>query len=64
MNLEKIGKDLKKAREEKRLTQTELAKKVGLHFNSYAKIERGELQPSLKTLEKIYKALGLRFPFT
>ena len=63
MNLEKIGNELKKARESKGLTQTDVAKKVGLHYNSYAKIERGELQPSLKTLDKIYKALGLKFPF-
>lgn len=63
MNLEKIGNELKKARENKGLTQTDVAKKVGLHYNSYAKIERGELQPSLKTLDKIYKALGLKFPF-
>lgn len=60
MNIDKIGKNLKKARQKKELTQVEVSRKVGIHPNYYAKIERGEIQPALDTLEKIFKVLGVR----
>lgn len=60
MNLEKVGRNLKKARKEKRLTQVQVAEKVEIHPNYYAKIERGEIQPALDTLEKIFKVLGVK----
>lgn len=60
MNIEKIGKNLKKARQKKELTQVKVAEKVGIHPNYYAKIERGEIQPALDTLEKIFKVLGVK----
>lgn len=62
-----IADNLKKFRQRKSLTQAELAKKAGINSNYYAKIERGELRPSIETLEKIIKALGVKssdiFPF-
>ena len=49
------------------MTQSELAIKAGLNPNSYAKIERGERSPSVKTIEKLAKVLGVKssdiFPF-
>ena len=60
MNIGKIGKNLKKARLKKELTQVEVAQKVGIHPNYYAKIERGEIHPALDTLEKIFKVLGVK----
>lgn len=39
MNIEKIGKNIKKARKQTGLTQFEVAGKVGIHFNYYARIE-------------------------
>ncbi len=60
MNLEKIGRNLKKARKQKELTQVQVAEKVDIHPNYYAKIERGEIQPALDTLEKIFKVLGVK----
>lgn len=60
MNIEKIGKNLKKARQKNELTQVEVAEKTGIHPNYYAKIERGEVQPALDTLEKIFKVLGVK----
>jgi len=56
----KIGKNLKKAREDKELTQEELAEKAGLSANYYAKIERGEINTTIDTLRKIAKALGVK----
>ena len=62
-----IAKKLKQARLAKGLTQFELADKAGIHSNAFAKIERAERNPSLETLEKLIKALGLKssdiFPF-
>jgi len=60
MDTIKIGKNIKKARKAKGLTQVEVAEKVGIHPNYFAKIERGEIQPVLDTLEKIFKVLGVK----
>jgi len=62
-----IAKNLKQVRLAKGLTQIELADKAGINSNAYAKIERAERNPSLDTLEKLIKALGIKssdvFPF-
>lgn len=55
-----IGRNLSSARRTRSLTQAEVAKSAGTTVNHYAKIERGEVVPSLKTLEKIIKALGVK----
>lgn len=60
MDTIKIGKNIKKARKERRLTQAEVAQKAGIHPNYYSRIERGELQPALDTLEKIFKVLKVK----
>lgn len=56
----RIGRQLHGARQRKNLTQAEVARRAGTTVNHYAKIERGEVVPSLKTLEKIVKALGVK----
>jgi len=48
------------ARTKQGATQVEVAKRAGTTVNHYAKIERGEVVPSLRTLEKIVKALGVK----
>ncbi len=55
-----IGQRFQDARTRKGLTQAEVAKRAGTNTNYYAKLERGEAIPSLKMLEKVLKALGLR----
>lgn len=55
-----FGKKIKEAREKKKLTQAEVAQKVGLNTNYYAVIERGEVTTSIENIEKICKALGIR----
>ena len=55
-----LGKALHAARIKQGATQAEIAKRADTTVNHYAKIERGEVVPSLKTLEKIVKALGVR----
>lgn len=55
-----IGHQLSNARRKSGFTQAEVAKRADTTVNHYAKIERGEVTPSLKTLEKIVKALGIK----
>ena len=55
-----IGKRLKEARLKLELTQEDVAKKAGLHVNSYAKLERGEVGVSIETLEKLAKILKIK----
>lgn len=52
-------KKLKKAREELGLTQAQVAEKVGIYVNHYARIERGEVNPSYDTLKAILKVLKI-----
>lgn len=55
-----IGRQLQIARQKTGLTQAEVAKHAGTNTNYYAKLERGEAVPSLKMLERIIKALGIK----
>ncbi|MFH1959364.1 MAG: helix-turn-helix transcriptional regulator [Patescibacteria group bacterium] len=61
---QKLAKILKDAREKAGLTQAEVAEKAGIHFNYYARVERGEVTPRVDIVENIAKALkiSLRFP--
>lgn len=54
------GQTLRRARIKKGLTQAELAKKAGLNTNAYAKVERGESEPTLATVKKLSHALGVK----
>ena len=47
-----------RARIRKKMTQSQLAKKIGTKQPSIARIENGDILPSLFVLEKISKALG------
>ena len=55
----RIANMISKAREEKKITQTELSKITGIHQAEISKIERGIGNPSIKTLQRIAKGLGL-----
>lgn len=50
--------DLKKIREEKNLTQDEIARKIGINRCSYTNIENGMRRPSVDVAKKIGKELG------
>lgn len=49
---------IKSCREEKGLTQAELAEKSGLPQSHISRLERGKHSPSRVTIEKIARALG------
>lgn len=55
-----IAAKLKTVRLKKGLSQVELAEKSGLNANYYSKVERGEAVPSVITLKKLLKALGIK----
>lgn len=59
ISIEQLGNKLKKAREEKKLTQADVARKADLNTNYYAVIERGEVNPKVGTLIRILEALGI-----
>ena len=55
----KIPKNLSNIRKRYRYTQKEVADMAKLNPNYYAKVERGDGVPSVKTLYKIAKALNV-----
>lgn len=57
MGSKELGKNLKKARQKAGLTQAEVASKSDIHVNYYARIERGEVNPTIDILEAIARAL-------
>lgn len=52
-----LGEKIKKFRLEKDLTQEKLADLVKMDFTTINKIENGKRNPSIKTIEKIARAL-------
>lgn len=57
--LEKFGEKMQKTRKEKGVTQEELAAKLSMHRTYIGLIERGERNPTIRTLYKIAKALDV-----
>jgi transcriptional regulator with XRE-family HTH domain len=57
--LKGISKNLLKLREERRMSQKELAESMDIAQTQYGKVERGEVIPSLPTLLKAATALGV-----
>jgi transcriptional regulator with XRE-family HTH domain len=55
-----LGKNVQRARKKERLTQEELADKVGISRAYMGYIEQGRNAPSLETLEKIARALKVK----
>lgn len=55
-----IGKNIKRARENRKLNQIEVAVEAGVNPSYYSKIERGEVNPSIDKIYKVIKALRIR----
>ena len=51
---------LKKARERRKLTQAELAKRVGVHQVTIARLETGVRRPSADLLQRLAKVLKVK----
>ena len=55
-----IGKNIKKFRQEKELSQDKLSKLADLSLNTVVKIELDESpNPTIETIQRIAKALGV-----
>lgn len=57
----KICYKIKFERMKRNLSQEELALTAGLNRNTVGNIERGYASPTIETLEKIAKALNIKF---
>jgi transcriptional regulator with XRE-family HTH domain len=55
-----LGLQLKEARENKKLTQADVAGQSDMTVTYYAMIERGEVNPSWAKLKKLFKVLDLK----
>lgn len=55
----KFGKALREIRLKKKLSQGDIAKKLGVHRSYISGLERGKRNPSLLTIKKMAKALGV-----
>lgn len=53
------AKVLKTLREQRNLTQTELAKTLGISQRAYAHYEKGENEPSIETLIRLAEYYGV-----
>lgn len=53
----KIGKPLRELRQEKNMSQGDIAKKLDVHRSYISGIERGVRNPTVKNIEKIAEAL-------
>jgi transcriptional regulator with XRE-family HTH domain len=54
-----LGKNIKKSRQQKKLSQEKLARLADISLNTLTKIESGfTKRPSLQTIKKIADALG------
>ena len=55
-----LGNKLKEARKKVGLTQAEVAEAAEVNTNYYARIERGEENPSFEKLNRIMKVLKMK----
>lgn len=59
---QRFGKAVRRRRRELDLSQEQLAEQAGLHRTYISNLERGELNPSLETIEKLANALNISIP--
>lgn len=54
-----VGEAIKEARLKQELTQEELGKKVGVKRSQICKLESGRCSPTLSTISRVFRALGI-----
>jgi ribosome-binding protein aMBF1 (putative translation factor) len=59
-----VGQIIRDARKEEKITQGELASKVGSNKSYISKIEHGLIEPTIGTFYRIIDALGLKVEIT
>jgi transcriptional regulator with XRE-family HTH domain len=58
-HLDVFTANLRRLREERGLSQEAVGDRAGMTQSQYARIERGDVDPTLKTLKRLATALGL-----
>ena len=58
--VQKFGARIKKIRKAKGMTQEQLTEKARIDFSFMNRIESGKKNPSLKTIAKLARALGVK----
>jgi transcriptional regulator with XRE-family HTH domain len=56
----KVGRKIRIIRKQRGLTQEDIADKSGMHVSTLGRIERGESNPPLQTLNKIAQVLKVK----
>jgi transcriptional regulator with XRE-family HTH domain len=59
-----MGQIIHDARKDEKVTQKELAARIGIDKSYLSKIEKGVIEPSIGTFYSIINALGLRMEIT
>ena len=54
-----IGRHARRARHALRLTQAQIAQRIGISAEFYARVERGQALPSIETLARMVTVLGI-----
>ncbi len=57
--LELVGRKIRQLRRQKKLTQVELAERIGIHQSDLSRMEQGEYKVGLDTLLKILQTFDL-----
>lgn len=60
INAYHLGEAIKKAREANHLTQEQLGEKIGVQRAQISRLEKGRSVITLPTIEKVFKALGIK----
>jgi len=55
----RVGEAIKKARIQHNLTQEELGEKIGVKRSQICKLENGRCSPTLSTISRVFRALGI-----
>ncbi len=56
-----IGSNIRKYRKEKKMTQKDLGRSVGISNTYLSDLEVGRINPSIKTLKRLSTALDIRY---
>ena len=58
-NSKKLGQNMKRIREAKQMTQGDICRKLGVDRAYISNVESGNKNPTLSTITKLAKALGV-----
>jgi len=59
VQLELVGRKIRQLRRQRKLTQVELAEKIGIHQSDLSRMEQGEYKVGLDTLLKILQTFNM-----